>query len=114
MSYKVSKDYPRLKQLLDSGHWVVCWVTYDWSRGNGHMVTDVALAKHRGVEVYEQYSVACRGTGFGDVFPQWIENYTDEFLYKSWEDMNLQFLDPDYGRNTLELEDVSFKEFGGK
>lgn len=114
MNYKVSKDYPRLKQLLDSGHWVACWVTYDWSRGNGHMVTDIALAKHRGVEGYEQYSVDCRGTGFGDVFPQWIENYTDEFLYKSWEDMNLQFLDPDYGRNTLELEDVSFKEFGGK
>jgi hypothetical protein len=104
MNYKVSKDYPRLKQLLDSGYWVVCWVTYDWSRGNGHMVTDIALAKHRGVEGYEQYSVACRGTGFGDVFPQWIENYTDEFLYKSWEDMNLQFIDLDHGRNTLELK----------
>ena len=89
-------------------------MTYDWSRGNGHMVTDIALAKHRGVEGYEQYSVACRGTGFGDVFPQWIENYTDEYLYKSWEDMDLQFIDPDYGRNTLELEDVSYKEFGGK
>ncbi len=114
MSYKVSKDYPRLKQLLDSGHWVACWVTYDWSRGNGHMVTDIAQAKHRGVEGYEQYSVACRGTGFDDIFPQWMENYTEEYLYKSWEDMNLQFIDPDYERNTLELEDVSFKEFGGK
>ena len=36
MSYKVSKDYPRLKQLLDEGHKVVCWLTYDWSRGDGH------------------------------------------------------------------------------
>lgn len=27
MSYKVSKDYPRLKQLLDEGHKIVCWVT---------------------------------------------------------------------------------------
>lgn len=114
MGYKVSKDYPRLKQLLDSGHWVVCWVTYDWSRGGGHMVTDIAQAKHRGVDGYEQYSVACRGTGFDDVFPQWIENYTEEYLYKSWEKMNLQFIDPDYERNTLELEDVSFKELGGK
>ena len=114
MNYKVSKDYPRLKQLLDSGHWVACWVTYDWSRGDGHMVTDIALAKHRGVVGYEQYSVACRGTGFDDVFPQWIENYTEEYLYSSWEKMNLQFIDPDYERNTLELEDVSFKEFGGK
>lgn len=114
MSYKVSKDYPRLKQLLDGGHWVVCWVTYDWSRGDGHMVTDIAQAKHRGVEGYEQYSVACRGTGFDDVFPQWIEKYTEEYLYNSWAKMNLQFIDPDYERNTLDLEDVSFKEFGGK
>lgn len=113
MSYKVSKDYPRLKQLLDSGHWVACWVTYDWSRGDGHMVTDIAQAKHHGVEGYEQYSVSCRGMGM-TVFPQWIDNYTDEYLYESWKDMNLQFIDPDYGRNTLELEDVSYKEFGGK
>ena len=33
---------------------------------------------------------------------------------EQWEEMNLQFIDPDYERNTLELEDVSFKEFGGK
>lgn len=48
MNYKVSKDYPRLKQLLDSGHWVACLVTYDWSRCDGYMVTDIAQAKHRG------------------------------------------------------------------
>lgn len=114
MNYKVSKDYPRLKQLLDSEHWVACWVTYDWSRGDGHMVTDIAQAKRRGVKGYEQYSVACRGTGFDYVSPQWLENYTEEYLYNSWEEMNLQFIDPDYERNTLELEDVSFKEFGGK
>lgn len=113
MSYKVSKDYPRLKQLLDSGHWVVCWVTYDWSRGDGHMVTDIAQAKHRGVVGYGQYSVVCRGAEFDCVCPQWLDNYTDEYLYNSWAKMNLQFIDPDYERNTLELEDVSFKEFGG-
>lgn len=78
------------------------------------MVTDIAQAKHRGKEEYECYSVTCRGAGFDNVFPQWIENYTEEYLYKSWEKMNLQFIDPDYERNTLELEDVSFKEFGGK
>lgn len=55
MIHKVSKDYPRLKQLLDSGHCVVCW-----------------------------------------------------------ERMSLQFIDPDYERNTLDLEDVSYKEWGGK
>ena len=114
MIYKVSKDYPRLKQLLDSGHWVVCWVTYEWIRGDCHMVTDIAQAKHRGLGGYGPYSVACRGTGFDYVSPQWLENYTEEYLYNSWAKMNLQFIDPDYERNTLDLEDVSFKEFGGK
>ena len=114
MNYKVSKDYPRLKQLLDSGHWVACWVTYSWSRCEGDMVTDIAKAMHRGKEEYECYSVSCRGTAFAYVFPMEVENYTEEYLYSSWEKMNLQFIDPDYERNALELEDVSFKEFGGK
>ena len=51
---------------------------------------------------------------FAYVFPMEVENYTEEYLYSSWEKMNLQFIDPDYERNTLDLEDVSFKEFGGK
>lgn len=39
MTYKVSKDYKRLKQLLDQGDKVVCFVDFDWDRkGNdeGH------------------------------------------------------------------------------
>ena len=114
MSYKVSKDYPRLKQLLDSGHWVACWVTYEWSHSDGYMVTDIAQAKHCGKEEYECYSVTCRSTGFDHVFPSSFDFYSEENLYKSWEKMNLQFIDPDYKRNTLDLEDVSYKEFGGK
>lgn len=107
MNYKVSKDYPRLKQLLDSEYWVACWVTYDWTRGYGHMVRIWRRWKSKG---YEQYSVACRGTGFDDVFPQGFENYTEEYLYKSWAKMNLLFIDPDYERNTLELEEKVWRE----
>lgn len=61
MSYKVSKDYPRLKQLLDEGHKVVCWVTYDWSQGDGHMVTDIAEAKRIGEGEYMHYMISVRG-----------------------------------------------------
>lgn len=114
MNYKVSKDYPRLKHLLDSGYWVACWVTYDWSCGDGDMVTDIAQAKRRGSGCYECYIVSCRGTVFDDVYPQWFENYTEEYLYKSWAKINLQFIDPDHKRNTLDLEDVLYKEFGEK
>ena len=50
MSYKISKDYPRLKQLLDEGHKVVCWVTYEWDRWGGPVVTDIA--EKAGIDFY--------------------------------------------------------------
>ena len=108
MSYKVSKDYPRLKQLLDEGHKVVCWVTYDWSRGNGYMVTDIAEAKRIGEGEYMHYMISVRGHCFFDAFPNWKEfDYTDEWMFKGWEADNLQFIDPDPSRNTLDLERVN-------
>lgn len=108
MSYEVSKDYPRLKQLLDEGHKVVCWVTYDWSQGDGHMVTDIFEAKRRGKGKDLEYAVSVRGCCFFDAHPYWgFENYTDEKMYKKWEGFNLQFIDPDPSRNTLDLERVN-------
>lgn len=108
MSYKVSKDYPRLKQLLDEGHRVVCWVTYDWSRGDGHMVTDIAEAKRIGEGKYMHYMISVRGYCFFEVFPNWVGlDCTDELVFKRWEADNLQFIDPDPSRNTLDLERVN-------
>ena len=31
--YKTSKDYKRLKELVDNGYRVVCFTTYDWDEG---------------------------------------------------------------------------------
>ena len=108
MSYKVSKDYPRLKQLLDKGHKVVCWVTYEWDRWGGPVVMDIAEAQRIGKEEYMCYKTSVRGCCFWDIFPNWEEvNYTDEGMYKDWEGMNLQFIDPDPSRNTLDLERVN-------
>lgn len=108
MSYKVSKDYPRLKQLLDEGHKVVCWVTYDWSQGDGHMVTDIAEAKRLGVYEYMSYKIGVWGYCFWNTSPNWEEvNHTYEGMYKEWEGLNLQFIDPDPLRNTLDLERVN-------
>ena len=105
MSYKVSKDYPRLKQLLDEGHKVVCWVTYDWNRGRGYMTTDIAEAKRLGEGEYMHYMISVRGCCFNDVFPNCKEfDYTDEWMFKGWKADNLQFIDPDPSRNTLDLE----------
>ena len=108
MSYKVSKDYPRLKQLLDEGHKVVCWVTYDWSQGNGYMVTDIAEAKRIGEGEYMHYMISVRGYCFFEVFPNWVElDCTDEWMFERWKADNLQFIDPDPSRNTLDLERVN-------
>lgn len=108
MSYKVSKDYPRLKQLLDERHKVVCWVTYDWSQGNGYMVTDIAESKRIGEGEYMHYMISVRGYCFFEVFPNWVElDCTDELVFKRWEADNLQFIDPDPSRNTLDLERVN-------
>lgn len=105
MSYKVSKDYPRLKQLLDEGHKIVCWVTWDWSLGKNDMVTDIAEAKRLGEGEYLKYMISVRGTCFFDAHPNWEEsNQNDDWMYKLWKKDNLQFIDPDQERNTLTLE----------
>lgn len=108
MSYKVSKDYPRLKQLLDEGHKVVCWVTYDWNRGDGYMVTDIAEAKRLEEGEYMHYMISVRGLCFFEVFPNWKEfDCTDEWMFDRWKADNLQFIDPAPSRNTLDLERIN-------
>ncbi len=107
MSYKVSKDYPRLKQLLDEGHRIVCWVTYDFSCGRWekpYWVTDIAEAVYRDAGENSEYMIASRGRGFCSVYPFWESTkYSDELMFQLWKEDNLQFIDPDASRNTLEL-----------
>lgn len=105
MNYKVSKDYPRLKQLLDEGHKIVCWVTWNWSHCNNNMVTDIAEAKRLGEGEYLKYMISVRGTCFFEAHPNWEEfKLNDEWMYNLWKGDNLQFIDPDPERNTLTLE----------
>lgn len=103
MTYKVSKDYKRLKQLLDGGNKVVCFVNFDWSR-KGDIVTDIARAKCVGSGEYKEYSISARGIGYFSVYPSWYSDFSDDKLYRGFEYYNVQFIDPDYERNTLELE----------
>lgn len=105
MSYKVSKDYPRLKKLLDEGYKVVCWVTYERDRCGGCIVTDIAEADRLGEEEYMNYNIKVREYCFWITFLNWLEvDYTEEGMYKEWKALNLQFIDPDPSRNTLDLE----------
>lgn len=103
MAYKVSKDYKRLKQLLDEGNKVVCFVDYDWNR-ECNIVTDIALAKCVGNGENKEYSISSRGIEYVSIYPLWYYDFSDDRLYKAFEYDNVQFIDPDYERNTLELE----------
>lgn len=103
MTYKVSKDYKRLKQLLDQGDKVVCFVNFNWDM-KGDIVTDIALAKCVGSGENIQYCISCRGISYISVYPLWYSDFSDEKLYDVFEHDNVQFIDPDYERNTLELE----------
>lgn len=110
MSYKVSKDYPRLKQLMDEGHKVACWVTYDIGLGyfeNKRMVTDIMQAQRRGTGEDLTYAVSVRGCTFMEFHPAWAwERYSDKDMFRKFEIFNLQFIDPDTERNILDLEMV--------
>ena len=114
MNYKVSKDYPRLKQLMDEGHKIVCWVTYDIHhdrKENKLLETDIMQACKRGEGENVEYAVSVRGYCFLDYHPGWAcDRYSDERMFADFETFNLQFIDPDAKRNTLSLRSVCWYE----
>ena len=76
LNYKTSKDYKRLKELLDNGHEVVCFTTYDfrWTEREEHepmWTTDVCTAKLIKCEhkEYDMYLIGSRGRGILTYFP---------------------------------------------
>ena len=89
----------RLKELLDSGHDVVCFITYDWNGFNKGkpdyqemLVTDVCMARYIDEDEYSRYTFSCRGNGY---FEYWLKgmpyNYTFEELLES---RDIQFIEP--------------------
>lgn len=82
--YKTSKDYSRLKELLDKGYAVVCLTTYDFSPGNE--VTDVCKA----TKYDDTYRISARGIEYTSYWP-------GMHRYKSFEEAcresNIEFFD---------------------
>ena len=95
--YKTSKDYHRLKELLDKGYEVICFYTYDFISGENPdepmIVTDICTARlcEKGCK-YEHYSLGCRGTEF---LRYWCRDfkykYTFEELLKA---RDIEFIEP--------------------
>jgi len=97
ISYKTSRDYKHLKDLLDSGKTVVGFITYDIDRyykGEKDykplMVTDVCYVMlfSKGTE-YERYSFGARGVGYGDYEP----NYHKFSFEKFCEKLDFEYID---------------------
>ena len=90
--YKTSKDYTHLRELLDQGKEVVCFVTYNFNRWHPEeepmMVTDVCKAKllNENSPEYRHYSFGARGIGYGDYYPYDDEFTFDEFCYEKYLD----------------------------
>lgn len=94
--YKTSRDYKRLKALLEAGYEVVCFTTYDW--GSGYEVTDVCRARFDG----ERYQISARGI-------EYCCYWAGMHRYKSFEDAceqsKIEFIEP-----TITKEENETKE----
>lgn len=96
--YKTSRDMKRLKELLDTGYEVVCFITYDWNRADidrpDHepiMATDVCIA-HRINGKYGRYCMSCRGTEF---LVYWLQGFSYSYTFvELLEARDIQFIEP--------------------
>ena len=89
--YKLSSDYHRLKELLDKGYIVVCFVDYDF--GDGYPpVRDVCKAKRK------EHSKVGYGYSFG---ARGIE-------YVSWDSWGLKMQNYPTFEGLCEMNNIEF------
>ena len=88
--YKTSRDYSRLKQLLDEGMGIVCFVAYitAWRAPDDPPIRDVCKAMKTGEGDYELFS---RGVGYASYWSKY-HKFTFE---KLMEECNVEFIEPD-------------------
>ena len=99
LNYKTSKDYKRLKELLDEGYEVVCFTTYDFrclerEEHEPLWTTDVCSAKLIECEdkEYDVYAISSRGRGILHYWPN------SGFEKRSFEEVcareGIEFIEP--------------------
>lgn len=97
--YKTSKDYKRLKELVESGIDVVCFVTWDFDclKREEHepmWVTDVCYCRYLSCSdpQYTRYMFVSRGHGFGDYWPSMDE---EKYTFEEYCEANrIEFIEP--------------------
>ena len=89
--YKTSRDMKRLKELLDQGYNVVCFITVDMVKSD-KKITTVCVAKYYEAGEYSFYIFCCAGTVFIQYWTHGIDyKYTFEELL---ETRDIQFIEP--------------------
>jgi len=92
--YQLSKDYVRLKKLLDLGYSICCYIDYEWSGSRKHgeqPLRDMCEAKKRGSEPkYYHYELGVRGMCYLDWWYDIKETFSFEELC---ENQNVEFID---------------------
>lgn len=96
--YKWSRDYKRLKQLLDNGYEVVCLADYNY--GDGDVARDICTGRLilGSTEEYDHYTFSCRGIAYCELYPSWYkdQNMTEEVMFKkAVSGANIEFIDID-------------------
>ena len=98
--YRTSKDYTHLKELLDSGQRVVCFV--EWVGPSKGVYTDMCYAclENPDSPEYRHYAFKVRGFGYGDYWPQIHKDHMDEkyenFTFEEYcESLKLEYIEPD-------------------
>lgn len=99
--YKTSKDYKRLKELLDNGYEVVCFTTYDFRQYDREpneplMTTDICRAKFiksETSEICDMYIIGVRGCNYINYWPNGgMHSYSFEDICKQEQ---IEFIEPD-------------------
>ena len=96
--YKMSRDYKRLKRLLDDGYEVVCLADYDWH--DGTISRDICVGRLilGSTEESDHYSFSCRGICYCELYQAWYkdQNMTEEVMFnKAASRTNIEFIDID-------------------
>lgn len=83
-AYKLSKDYKRLKELLDNGYEVVCFADYNWE--DGFVSRDICIGRFikGSTKEHDHYTLSCRGIAYVECYPSWYKDRgnTDEEIFE--------------------------------
>lgn len=88
--YKWSRDYSRLKAMLDDGFEVICWIDYEFTSSE-HRYRDLCYCRKHPEGTY-RFTVS--GLEYGDICAK--DLYSDDAFAEICSKWNIEFIDNPY------------------